>query len=186
MDKVTNWNEPAINKSGLTALVTGCEIALKPILAAGLKEHFNLDYLKLPARYPFPRYLEMLDWLRRLLYPLNTLELGYEKIGRSITKGFFQRPVGQVLKLTLGPLGPQRSVHYFFRIAGGALPFGEFQIVAEHPGYIRAILYRVPGSPDVMRGMGLESMEMAGIKHGSIKYTKLTPQDTQFEADWPS
>ncbi len=186
MSKVTSWNEPAISNSGLKALVTGCEIATKPAIAEGLRQHFDLDYLQLPARYPFPRYLEMLDWLRRLLYPLDKPELGYEKIGRSITKGFFQRPVGQVLKLTLGPLGTQRSVHYFFRIGGGALPFGEFQIVAERPGYIRAILYRVPGSPDLMRGMALESMGMAGIKHGSIKYTKLTEQDTQFEAEWTS
>ena len=175
MNKVTNWNEPAISNSSLKALFTGCEIANKPVIAEGLRQHFDLDYLKLPARYPFPRYLEMLDWLRRVLYPVDKPELGYEKIGRNITKGFFQRSVGQVLKLTLGPLGAQRSVHYFFRIAGGALPFGEFKIVDERPGYIRAILYRVPGSPDLMRGMGIESMEMAGIKLRQYQIYQINP-----------
>lgn len=176
--------EPAIGASSLKALINGSELAGKPLVLAGLKAEFGLDHLNLPNRYPFVRYLEMLDWLRKQLYPSDPELLGYERLGRNITRGFFQGPVGQVLKLSINVMGAQRSVRYFFRIMGGALPFGKFEVVEEQPRFIKAILYNVPGPPDVTRGMALESMVMGNIPQGTVTYRKLNPADTEFIARW--
>ncbi len=176
--------EPTINTNSLKALFIGCEIANKPNIAEGLRREFDLDYVKLPNHYPFDRYLQMLDWLRRQLYPLEKETTGYEKIGRNITRGFFQGPLGQVLKLSIPVMGTQRSVRYFFRVAGGALSFGKFEIIEERPNFVRAALYNVPGSPELMRGMSLESMNFTSAKQPSVTYTKLSPNDTEFIARW--
>lgn len=101
-----------------------------------------------------------------------------------MTHGFFEGPAGQVLKLSIKVMGPQRSVPFFFRVAGGALPFGKFIVVENQPQYIRAILYNVPGSPEIMRGMSLESMVVANIKNSTVQYNKLNPGDTEFIARW--
>lgn len=179
-----NSTEPVISASSLKALFVGSELTNKPLVLTGLRLEFGLDYPNLPSRYPFARYLEMLEWLRRQLYPFDTTTLAYEKLGRNITRGFFQGPVGQVLKISINVMGAQRSVRYFFRIMGGALPFGKFVVVEERPRFIKAILYNVPGSPDITRGMALESMVMGNIEQGSITYRKLSLLDTEFVATW--
>lgn len=177
-------NQPAISSGGLKALFIGSDLENQPEILKEIAQKFELDYAKLPSRYPYDHYLDLLDWLQIRLYPNEGVTAGFEQLGRNITKGFFQRPVGQVLKRTIGLLGPQRAMTYFFRIAGGALPFGRFEVMETKPGFVRAILYNVPGSPEIMRGMGLESMAVAGISGGTIQYTKLSPIDTQFIAQW--
>ena len=81
-------------------------------------------------------------------------------------------------------MGAQRSVPLFFRVAGGAVPFGRFEVVENKPRYIRAILYNVPGSPEIMRGMSLEAMEATASKNPTVTYKKLNPDDTEFVARW--
>lgn len=81
-------------------------------------------------------------------------------------------------------MGAQRSVPFFFRVAGGALPFGKFEVVENKPGYVRATLYNVPGSPEIMRGMSLEAMEATNARNPTVVYKKLSPKDTEFTASW--
>jgi uncharacterized protein (TIGR02265 family) len=176
--------EPTINARSLKTLIVGNGLVDKPAILESLRRDFGLTYPDLPEHYSFERYIEVLEWLRQKLFPTDSMALGYEKIGRNITRGFFQGPVGQVLKLSINVMGAQRSVRYFFRIMGGALPFGRFEVVEERPRYIRAILYNVPGPPDVTRGMALESMEASNIKQGTITWRKLGPADTEFIARW--
>lgn len=176
--------QQTIGSGSLKALFTGCGLPEKPGLLQALDIKFGLSYPHLPASYPFDRYLQMLDWLRQQLYPHDTEATGYEKLGRNITKGFFLGPAGQVLKLSIKVMGPQRSVPYFFKIAGAALRFGRFEVVEQKPGFVRAILWNVPGSPEVMRGMALESMEASAIKNPMVIYYKLDPNDTEFVARW--
>ncbi len=176
----------SIGSGSLKALFIGCELVKKPMVLAEIQNRFGLSYPNLPNSYPFDRYLELLDWLRQEFYPGDTEAKGYEKLGRAINRGFFQGPVGQVLKVSIRMMGPQRSLPYFFRITGGALKFGWFEIVEEKPNFIRAILHNVPGSPDIMRGMSLESMDMVGVKNPSITYYKFDELDTEFVATWES
>ena len=176
--------ETVIRAGSLKALFVGNELPTKPIILETLKREFDLDYANLPNSYPFDRYLQMLEWLRTQLYSLDPEAKGYEKLGRGIARGFFQGPVGQVLKLSIGVMGTQRSMRYFFRILGGALPFGKFEIVEERPGYIRSILYNVPGSPEIMRGMGLEAIQATNAKNAVITYRKFSSVDTEHIAKW--
>jgi uncharacterized protein (TIGR02265 family) len=179
-----NDSQAAISGNSIKALFNGLKLAEKPELLAEIQRRFNLAYPELASSYPFDRYLEMVDWLREQLYPDKAAPAGFELIGRAATRGFFQGPVGQVLKLSIKVMGAQRAIPYFFRIAGGALPFGKFVVVENKPNYIRAILYNVPGSPEIMRGMSLESMDETGIKNPTIDYYKLSPNDTEFVARW--
>lgn len=181
---LNNLNQAAISGNSIKALFNGLKLAENPKLLEEIKQRFNLTYGELPTFYPFDRYLEMTDWLRRQLYPGQPEAVGFELLGRAITRGFFEGPVGQVLKLSIKVMGAQRSIPYFFRIAGGALRFGKFEVVENKPYCIRAILYNVPGSPEIMRGMSLESMEVANIQNATFDYTKLNSDDTEFIVRW--
>ncbi len=176
--------ETAIGVGSLKALFAGSGITSQPDLLHNLRYEYNLPYPDLPNRYSFDRYLDMMSWLRKRLYPYDSEALGYEKLGRNITQGYFLGMAGQVLKMSIGVLGVQRSVRYFSRVAGGALAFGEFKVVEEQPRYVRAVLYNVPGSPDIIRGMALESMKAINAKNPSVIYRKLSPLDTEFIARW--
>ncbi len=176
--------EASIGEGGLKALFTGIDIGSKPWIAAQLEAAFDLNPAKLPNHYSYERYCEMLEWLRLQLYPGLSAPKAYEQIGRSIIKGFFQGRVGQVLKLTVNVLGAQRSMRYFFRIAVNALEFGRFEIIEEKPGYVRAILYNVPGTSEIMCGMGLESMAHTNAKNGTVTYRRLNNLDTEYTASW--
>ncbi len=173
-----------IGANSLKALLIGSQTIEKSYLMAQLDQKFGLTYPILPTDYDFDRYLEMLNWLRQQLYPTDSVNLGFEKLGRNVTQGFFQGPVGQVLKMSIRVMGPQKSVPYFFRISGGALKFGRFEIVQQRPQYVNAVLYNVPGSPDIMRGMSLESMEMAQIKNPKVVAYKISELDTEFVVTW--
>ncbi len=177
-------NEPTIKASSLQALFDGCELSTKPKILLALHQLFNLDYKALPAYYSFERYVKMLDWLRRELYPSDDEALGYEKLGRHITQGVFQRPAGQVLKMTVSIIGSKRALPYFFRKLGTALPFANLEILEERIGYVRFILHNVIGPADVTRGMMLESMKVTNVSEGKVTYRMLNVKDTEFEASW--
>ncbi len=183
---VSKLDESYIKQGSLRALFEGSELTTRSDLLTMLAAIWDLPYSALPTRYSFERYLDMVKWLRQQLYSTESAEKGYEKLGRNITKGFFLGMTGQVLKITMNVMGIQRSVGYFFRVAGGALPFGEFKVVEEKPGYVRAILYNVPGSPELMRGMALESMNIAKAINPQVAYHKLNALDTEFIARWES
>ena len=150
-----------IGSGSLKALYIGCNLSTRPDLTTSIFTQFNLDLTTPPQSYPFERYLEMLDWLRRKLYPNDTYELGYEKIGRAITRGFWAGPVGQVLRVSIGLMGVQKALPFFFRKLNSALPFGKFEVSMVRSGYLRAVLYNVPGPADITKGMALEAMDTA-------------------------
>lgn len=177
-------NEAAINGTSLKFLFIGLKLTEKPELMADTQRRFGLTYPNLPSFFPYDRYLEMLDWLREQLFPAEDEASGYELIGRAIASGFFDEPAGQVIKITAKLMGWHRAVPIFFRVIGGALPFGRFEIVESKPCYLRSIIYNVPGSPEIMRGMTLTGMEVANIKEPSIVYIKLNPGDTEYISRW--
>ena len=175
---------PYIKAGTLRTLMEGIEIAQQPAIAAKLKLKFGLNYQKLPDYYAFDRYLELLDWLRVQLYPHESEALGFEKIGRNITQGMFCDAVGYLLKISAEILGIQQGFHFFFDILGSALWFGKIEILEHCNGYIRFMLWNVPGSPDVTRGMILETMEAAKARQAKITYSNPSPNVTEFEVFW--
>ncbi|MBN9388509.1 MAG: DUF2378 family protein [Chloroflexi bacterium] len=176
--------EVAITGNSIKALFTGLKLADKPVIFQETLDRFNVTYPNIGSSFPFDRYLEMVDWLRRQLFPFKSEAAGFEQIGRAVTRGFFEGAAGSVLKMSIKVMGAQRSVPLFFRVAGGAVPFGRFEVVENKPRYIRAILYNVPGSPEIMRGMSLEAMEATASKNPTVTYKKLNPDDTEFVARW--
>lgn len=176
--------EATITGNSIKALIAGLKLSDNPIIFSETLDRFNVTYPNIGSTFPFERYLEMADWLRRKLFPYKSEAAGFEQIGRAVTRGFFEGAAGSVLKMSIKVMGAQRSVPIFFRVAGGALPFGKFEVVENKPRYIRAILYNVPGSPDIMRGMSLEAIEATNVKNPSVTYKKLSSDDTEFVARW--
>ena len=176
--------EATITGNSIKALFNGLKLSEKPDLFAETLSRFNVTYPNIGSSFPFDRYLEMANWLRLKLFPFKAEAAGFEQIGRAVTRGFFEGPAGSVLKISIRVMGAQRSVPFFFRVAGGAIPFGRFEVVENKPCYIRAILYNVPGSPEIMRGMSLEAMEATNIKNPTVIFNKLSPDDTEFIARW--
>lgn len=178
--------ERIIKVGSLRSLYSGCELATKSLLLAEIKQRFDLDFGALPLQYPFDRYLEMLEWLRPQLYPTDSEAVGFEKIGRNITKSVFAGATGTTMKISAAAIGVDIGVPLFFRILGHALKFAVFEIV-EHPmrtGYIKFRLLNVPGSPDLTCGMVLEAMDAAKAVNSTITYHKINSTDTEFEVRW--
>lgn len=179
-------SERIIKVGSLRSLYNGCELSTKLSLLLEIKQRFGLDFQALPVQYPFDRYLEMVEWLRPQLYPQDSVEVGFEKIGRNITKSVFTGPTGTTLKISAAAIGVEIGIPLFFRILGHALKFAVFDIVEQPPrtGYIKFRLLNTPGSPDLTRGMVLEAMDATRAINSTITYHKLNQNDTEFEVRW--
>ncbi len=177
-------DEPYIKAGSLRALIEGNNLDDDAFVLAKLEQQFGIAYPVLPDYYPFDRYLELLNWLRQELYPHEPASQGYEKLGRQITQGMFRGAVGQLLKKSAELLGVQRGLYFFFKILGGALVFGTIETQEHRPGYVRFILWNVPGPPEVTSGMILEAMQAAKVKQSQISFHKPGLNDTEFEVRW--
>ena len=77
--------EQTVGRNTLKILYAGCELDSYPQLNANSQREFDLDFSRLPSKYPYDRYLKLVERIRKELFSNYSVDIGYEKIGRGIT-----------------------------------------------------------------------------------------------------
>jgi uncharacterized protein (TIGR02265 family) len=175
-----------ISNDNLKIVLDGCGVGTLPAIQQGLRQAFGLDYADLPLAYPFSSYVRMVEWLRGKLYPTDSVEMGYQKIGRATIHRFFEGgfSVGQCMEVGASLLGVDLQLPMFFQQLCRVLDFIEIVIVTDVPGYLNFVLGNIEWPSDLMVGMLQAMLEAAEAKVVQISYRSLSAKNTEFEVKW--
>jgi uncharacterized protein (TIGR02265 family) len=175
-----------ISKDNLKIVLDESGVGTLPFIQQDLRQEFGLDYENLPLSYPFSRYMLLLEWLRAKLYTADSVEVGYQKIGRATIHRFFKRDfsVDQYIKAGANLLEVDLYLPLFFRQLSIVLGLIEIVMVAKGPGYLNFVLRNIVWPSAVVVGMLQAMFEAAGTKAVQISYYSLSEKNTKFEVNW--
>lgn len=142
-------------------------------IRAKLEQRFGYNFDNLPAAIALAQYLEMVEFIRLILYPIKPVNEAYELIGyQTSLHGYFQGGTGLVLKAAARVLGPQHSAPRFVKALKTILPTGEHDLLEQKTGQV---VYRLRGvfvPPALVCGWLKAGIEVSGAKTLAITVQK--------------
>ena len=131
---------------------------------------FGFDVRQPPATYPYTRYLEIVDCLRKELYADLSDDEAYQRLGRAASLSYFNGVSGQILKIAASVMGPVRGARQFVKTMEIALPWDKHTLVEARTGYMCYSKTFSGGSPALMLGFMQASVEAAGSTLTRLSY----------------
>lgn len=164
--------------------IKGSKAANNPEILQTIRERFNLDYHNPPITMPHEDYLEMLEYLRQVLFPEKNYEAGYEALGVCILQGHFQGVVGQVNRIAARIISAEKSIEIYLKANNNAVPFGQYTLDELGKHHARYRQTGVPGPPALERGIVKASIEATGAKNVRVTSVEHAKENIVYEITW--
>ena len=173
-----------VSGNTIKIMLDGNNVPLRPDLEQSIVARFGFDPQKVPATFPYNKYLEIVSYLGPILYPGKSPTQADDELGYHATTSYLNSPIGQILKGTAGVMGPRRAFDQFLRVIKNSLPWATHELEDVSPNHLRYYVRTSGERPALMRGVIRASVEAMGIKLMRLETIILSPDAYLHEIEW--